>query len=234
LRRDDPDFFKVATALSYLGEHRQSNGLLFNQLREKRGLNYGDYAYAEHFVQDSDSTLPLPNVAWSQQMASLWIRPVEPANGVFAARAAVHFVRQLLARGLSAADLDRTKGFLMGYTRLWEQTDQRRLGYAIDSAFYGTPDYLTAYRTALQAMTAEDVNAALRRHLAPEKLNFVFVAKDADALAKSLKEGSPSPIQYATPKPDELLVEDKAIATERLPLSPERVEVLPVSGFMER
>ncbi|HLT30292.1 MAG TPA: pitrilysin family protein, partial [Myxococcaceae bacterium] len=45
VRRGHPDFYALAFALSYLGEHRQSIGVLFNELREKRGLNYGDYAY---------------------------------------------------------------------------------------------------------------------------------------------------------------------------------------------
>ncbi|MFN7135228.1 MAG: M16 family metallopeptidase [Myxococcales bacterium] len=46
LRRDHPDFFPMMVAVSALGEHRQFVGRLMKELRMKRGLNYGDYAYA--------------------------------------------------------------------------------------------------------------------------------------------------------------------------------------------
>ena len=45
-RRDD-EFYALAVANSYLGEHRTFNGKLMQDLRGKRGLNYGDYSYDE-------------------------------------------------------------------------------------------------------------------------------------------------------------------------------------------
>ena len=39
-------------AASYLGEHRTFNGVLMLNMRQKRGLNYGDYAYVENFIQE--------------------------------------------------------------------------------------------------------------------------------------------------------------------------------------
>ena len=59
-RRDD-DFYALAVANSYLGEHRTFNGKLMQDLRGKRGLNYGDYSYIEDFIQDGTSTFPIPN-----------------------------------------------------------------------------------------------------------------------------------------------------------------------------
>ncbi|HZH75201.1 MAG TPA: pitrilysin family protein [Archangium sp.] len=149
LRRGHPDFFAVSLALSYLGEHRQSSGILFNELREKRGLNYGDYAYAEHFLEQPGTTYNRTNVARTQQDISLWIRPVVPATGMFATRGAVYFLDRLVREGIPQDAFELSRGFLLGYTRLWEQTDQRRLGYAIDALFYGTPNYLESYREAL-------------------------------------------------------------------------------------
>src|SRR5439155_4750891 len=92
LRRGDPDYFAVALGMSYLGEHRQMHGVLMQELREKRGLNYGDYAYAEHFEQEGWSSLLRVNVPRALQETSIWIRPVEPQNAVFAARGAIYFV----------------------------------------------------------------------------------------------------------------------------------------------
>ena len=58
-RRDD-DFYALAVANSYLGEHRTFNGKLMQDLRGKRGLNYGDYSYIEDFIQEGPSTFPDP------------------------------------------------------------------------------------------------------------------------------------------------------------------------------
>ncbi len=234
LRRGHPDFFAVSLALSYLGEHRQFGGVLFTELREKRGLNYGDYAYAEHFHEQPGSTYNRTNVARTQQDISLWIRPVVPTHGMFATRGAVYFLDRLVREGIPQDKFELSRGFLLGYTRLWEQTDQRRLGYAIDALFHGTPNYLEAYREALAKMTPETVNAAVRRHLRPEALNFAFVTQDAEALASTLETQPPSPITYASEKAPELLETDKAIIGFKLPVNPEAVRILPAQEFMEQ
>lgn len=233
LARKHPDFFPVAFALSYLGEHRQFNGVLFNELREQRGLNYGTYAYAEHFVQEGWSTLPRTQVGRSPQSLSLWIRPVVPENGVFATRAALYFLDRLVREGIPEEQFELTRGFLKGYTRLFEQTDQRRLGYAIDSLLHGTPDFLEAYRSAMEKMTPEAVHEAVKRHLSPSRMNFVFVTKDAQALTGVLVSAKPTPITYATEKPEALLEEDKKIARFPVPVQPARIVVQPASRFME-
>ena len=234
MRRGDPDFFPVAFALSYLGEHRQSHGVLFQELREKRGLNYGNYAYAEQFMEHRGTTYARPNIARTQQAISLWVRPVVPANAVFAAHGAVYYLDRLVRQGLPRDQFEQTRGFLLSYSRLWEQTDQRRLGYAIDSVFYGTPDFLEQYRKALSDMTPESVQDAVRRRLQPGALSFAFVTQDAPALVSALKAPTPAPISYASPKPPELLAEDKAILQHPLPLRPEAIEVLSASDFMEQ
>ncbi|WPB79931.1 pitrilysin family protein [Archangium violaceum] len=234
LRRGDPDFFPVSLALSYLGEHRQSSGVLFNELREKRGLNYGDYAYAEHFIEQPGTTYNRTNIARTQQELSVWIRPVVPANGVFATRGALYFLDRLVKQGIPQEKFELSRGFLLGYTRLWEQTDQRRLGYAIDSLFYGTPGFLEEYRAALAKMTPESVNAAVRRQLRPEALNFAFVTQDAQEFAKNLEEQPPSPITYASAKSPALLEDDKAIITWPLPIRADAIQVVPAQSFMEK
>ena len=61
LKRRDDDFYALAVANSYLGEHRTFNGKLMQDLRGKRGLNYGDYSYTEDFIQQGQSTFPVPN-----------------------------------------------------------------------------------------------------------------------------------------------------------------------------
>ncbi|MCI0659297.1 MAG: insulinase family protein, partial [Acidobacteria bacterium] len=65
-RRED-DWYALLVANSYLGEHRTFNGVLMNELRGKRGLNYGDYSYIENFVQDGGTTFPVSNIPRRQQ-----------------------------------------------------------------------------------------------------------------------------------------------------------------------
>ncbi|MFL5319145.1 MAG: M16 family metallopeptidase [Myxococcaceae bacterium] len=234
LRRGDPDYFAVALALSHLGEHRQFNGVLFNELREKRGMNYGDYAYAEHFIQEGWGTFQRVNIGRSGQDFSIWLRPVEPQNAVFATRGALYFLNELATKGMSKERFELQRGFLTGYTHLWEQTDERRLGYAIDDLFYGTKDFLESYRKAMATMTVEDVNAAVKRHLTKDKLNFVYVAQDVDALSKLLREQSPTPITYPTPKPPEVMELDKQIIGYPIPVNPAFIEIQPATSFMEK
>lgn len=185
LRRGDPDYFAVALGLSYLGEHRQQHGLLFRELREKRGLNYGTYAYGEHYEQ-APGPAPATNDARSTQEWSIWLRPVEPKNGALATHLAITYLEQTIHQPIPAERFEGSRGFLLGATRLWAQTDQRRLGWAIDELLYGTPHFLDDYRAALQKLTPRDVEDALARHLDPEALNFVYVTKDGEALRQAL------------------------------------------------
>ncbi|MBL8952294.1 MAG: insulinase family protein [Myxococcaceae bacterium] len=234
LRRGDPDFFAVALALSYLGEHRQMHGVLFTELREKRGLNYGTYAYAEHFEQEGWSSISRVNIPRSTQESTLWLRPVEPQNAMFATRGAVHYLSELLKAPPPADKLDTARGFLIGYTRIWEQTDPRRLGWLIDDLLYGTPGHLEKYRAALAKLTPEEVQAAAARHLDVANLNFVFVTKDAEGLAQAVKARMPSPITYPSPKAPDVLETDKVIAEVPLPTPSTQVRVIDAATVMEQ
>lgn len=234
VRRGDPDFYAMLFAASSLGEHRQFTGVLMQELREKRGMNYGDYAYAEHFLEDPGTTYARANLGRAQQDFSIWLRPVEPQNAVFAVRGALYFLQQFLTEDMSQERFDQVRGFLTGYSRLWEQTDQRRLGFAIDDRFYGTQNFLEGFRQAMARMTPAEVRAAANRHLSLEGLNFVFVTKDAKTVADLLARQPPTPIQYPTPKPPEVLQADKAIATQPIPVVPAAIEVKDTQQFMER
>ena len=112
LTRADDDFYALMVANSYFGEHRTFNGLLMNKMRGQRGLNYGDYSYIEHFVQDGGSRLPVPNIPRRQQFFSIWIRPVPHHNAHFALRQALRELRVLVDDGLREADFEATREFL--------------------------------------------------------------------------------------------------------------------------
>ena len=77
-------------------------------------------------------------------------------------------------------------------------------------AFKGS--HLDLYRDAMQSMTRERVNAAVRKHLQYKDLQIVIVTKDAKALREALISDAPSPITYPTPRPAEVLREDQRSA----------------------
>jgi zinc protease len=72
LKRGDPDFAAMLVAQSWLGQHRESGGQLYNRMRELRGLNYGDYAYIEYFPSGMFQFEPDPNIARHRQIFQIW------------------------------------------------------------------------------------------------------------------------------------------------------------------
>ena len=61
-----------------------------------------------------------------------------------------------------------------------------------------------------------------------------MVTGDAAGLRAALASGAPTPISYATPKPDHILAEDREIAAFPLDIAAERIATLPVSEAFER
>ncbi|MDX2011840.1 MAG: pitrilysin family protein [Myxococcaceae bacterium] len=234
IRRDHPDFAALFLGLSFLGEHRQEHGVLFRELRDRRGLNYGTYAYAEHYRQDGWEPLPRPNIRRTVEDLSLWLRPVEAKNGPFAVRALLFFLDETLRGPLAPERFETARGFLLGALRQWTLTDQRRLGWAIDDVLTGRGGHVEALRTAIAALTPAEVQRALRTHVTPDRLSFVFVTRDAEALVAALTDGAPTPAVYPTPKPADVLEADTRIERFPLPMERARIEVRDAATIMGR
>lgn len=224
--RAHADWPALWVASSWLGQHRSSNSHLYQRMREIRGLNYGDYAYIEHFPRGMFQFQPDANLARQRQIFQIWIRPVEPANAHFALRLAVHELRSLLEKGITGEQFETTREFLSKFVPLMTPTQGLQLGYALDGEYYGTGDFVPWIRGRLANLTLEDVNRAIRAHLTWKHARIVIVAKDAEALKEAIVSGVASPISYNAPKPAEILEEDRIIGTSRLPVLDDRVEVV--------
>jgi zinc protease len=233
VNRASKDWPALAVAASYLGQHRSSNGYLYQRLREARGLNYGDYAYVEYFPRGMFQFTPDPNLARQQQIFQIWVRPVEPENGVFALRAVLYEYDKLVRDGMSRDAFDATREFLGKYANILTQTYDARLGYALDSRYYGIADFNTYLRDALSKLTLDDVNRALRQHLKTDLMRIVIVTKNAQVFRDAVVTNQPSPIAYNSPKPAALMDEDKVIQAYRLNVKPEDVVVVPVERVFE-
>jgi zinc protease len=243
LSRKDPDWAAMSIARSAFGEHRQFNGRLMQRLRERRGLNYGDYAYIEHFRQEGGdaATAQLGRVRHQQEF-TIWLRPVRDDNRLFALRAALYELsRSLSEEPFSNEEVEQTKGFLDGYILLFDQTDARKLGYALDDQFYGMTAFLSGWRSSLRDLSAAQVNAAWRKWVDPHHLRVALAGKDMAAVKRTLLSGEATPIQYqrdasgkAPEKPAAQLAEDKQI--ERFPFGADGdadVEIVPVEKMFE-
>jgi len=230
--RADADYYSLMVANSVLGEHRTFNGRLQQELRAKRGLNYGNYSYIEYYDLAPFRFNPQPNVPRRQQYFSVWVRPVQPQNAQFALRGALYEVQQLVQQGLSPHDFELTRDYLLGYSKLWAQTLDDRLGFLLDSHFYGTPYYIDEIDQRLRAMSVDDVNRALRKYIQTEKWDAVLVAGNADELKTKLQSDAPSPITYASSVDEAVTKADETIV--KLPVKPTKIAIVPVATMFEK
>jgi zinc protease len=225
--RTHPDFAALNVARAWLGEHRMSTGRLYERIRGIRGMNYGDYAYIEAFPRGMFQFFPDPNIARRGQIFEMWIRPVPPEQGHMALRIAVHELDKLINDGMSEEDFQATRQYLMKNVYVMTQTQDQQVGYALDSKWYGMPEYTSYMRQQLEKLTRDDVNRALKKHLSAKDLSVVIITKDAEGMKQQLVADEFSPIKYDGEKPQSLLDEDKIVGALKLNIAPDRIRITP-------
>jgi zinc protease len=233
VRRGHADWPALALVASYFGQHRSSNSYLYGKLREARGLNYGDYAYVEYFPRGMFQFDPDPNLGRQQQIYQIWIRPVEPQNGLFTLRAALYEHDRLVREGMTQETFEATREFLTKYVDILTQSQDAALGYALDSRYYGIADFPTYMRQELARLTLADVNRVIRERLGGRGMRVVVVTKDGAALRDAILAGAPSPITYNSPKPQAILDEDRVIQTYPIRVAPGDVTLTPVEQVFQ-
>jgi len=232
--RSHPDFVALSVARSWLGEHRLSSGELYQRIREERGMNYGDYAYIEAFPRGMFQFFPDPNVARSRQLFEIWIRPVVPANAQMSLRIALYELQKLIKSGLTKKQFEETRDYLMKNVYVMTARQDQQLGYALDSKWYGVPEFTGYMRAGLSKLTVEQVNAAIKRHLNAENMSIVIIAKDAQGLKQALVADAFSPIKYDGAKDKALLDEDRVIGAMKLGIPASHVTVTPIADVFAK
>ena len=228
VRRGHPDFVALWLARAWLGEHRASNGRLYQRIREIRGMNYGDYAYVEAFPRGMYQFFPDANLVRQKQLFEVWLRPLRPEQTVFGLKLALYELRKLIQSGISEEDFSATREYLEKNVLVMTKTQDQQLGYALDSAWYGIPEFTTYIRKELSKLTAERVNDVIRRHLSWTNLQVVMISANAEALKTQLLSNDPATIAYDGDKPEELLTEDRIVGDYELGLTSERIVITPV------
>lgn len=231
--RSHKDWPALFVAQSWLGQHRSSNSHLYQRLRHIRGLNYGDYAYIEYFPHGMFQFYPDANLARSQQIFQVWIRPVEPQNALFALRCALFELRKLVEGGLSEEDFESTRLFLRKFVNVLTRTQDAQLGYALDSRYFGIPPFVEYVRDRLEKLTVDEVNRAIRAHLQADDVRIVVVTKEAESFVEAALSDHPSPVSYASPPGEDVLEEDRVIEKYTLRFNRSAVEIIGVENIFQ-
>lgn len=245
ITRANDDFAALMVANSFLGEHRKSYGRLYDKIRNVRSMNYGDYSYIEWYEAGGSNMLPVPGVPRSSNYFSLWIRPVQIAEGLkkqyaelsninvghahFALRLAVREVDNLVKNGMTKEQFEATRRFLRSYNKLYIQTPEKQLGFLMDSKFYGRKNYIEEMDALLAKLTLEDVNRAMKFYWQVNNMYVTIVTDDSEAaaLAQALKDNTPSPMSYSNlvkeGLPQAVLAEDAEVANYKLNVKDVRI-----------
>ncbi len=235
-RRGSRDFYGLWLATSWLGEHRSSASHLYQVIREIRGMNYGDYAYIESFPNGGRRQVPPTGVGRGHQIFEIWIRTLPNEQALFALRAALRELEKLVTEGISEEAFELTRSFLGKYYLHLAETTQARLGYRMDDRFYGIDGdgHLARFGEIVPTLTHQEVNAAIRKYLQVENMTIAIVTGEAEKLREALLEDTPSPMTYAAPKPEEVLLEDKEIESFPLRIAEDGVSVVAIDEIFER
>ncbi|MFP4528606.1 MAG: M16 family metallopeptidase [Candidatus Kapaibacterium sp.] len=237
VQRGDDDFFALALFNSWFGQHRNSASHLYQVIRETRGMNYGDYSYIEPFLNGGSLRNPIPNNARRSNIFEVWIRPVRHEHAHFALRAAIRELRKVIENGLSEEEFVLTQDFLHKYALHYAPNTMMRLGYQLDSKFFGIEDggdYIEFFRNKIRSLTRKQVNEAIRNHLNYQNIKIAMVTNNAEDFKSRLVDNAPSPISYETPKPDAVIAEDQVIAEYPLDIKAENVIIVPVDQMFEK
>ena len=228
--RGERDFYALWLANSWLGEHRNSASHLYKVIREARGMNYGDYSYIEAFPNGGRRNMPPTGVARRHQIFEVWIRTLPNDQALFALRAALRELQMLIDEGMTEDEFDLTRSFLSKYHLNFAQTTSQRLGYRLDDRFYGIDGdgHLARFAEMMKSLTRDEVNAAIKKYLQVDNVKIAIVTGEAEKLKADMIADAPSPMTYASEKPEEVLAEDKEIEVFPLAVAEDAVRVVPV------
>ena len=107
-----------------------------------------------------------------------------------------------------------------------------RLGFHMDSKFYGMPYYIDEVEARLKKMTVNDVNAAIKKYLRTDAYDAVMVTAKAQQLKDTLQKDEPSPKQYNSQMEASILEDDKKI--QGLKVQPTKIDVVPVGQVFQK
>ena len=155
LSRTDPDYYALDMANLILGR-LGLYGRLGKSVREEQGLAYYAYSALDGGLGPS---------AWGARAG------INPANVERAIASIMAEVRRLRDEPVGEEDLADAQDYLTGSLPLALEGQDGVARALLDIEFYGLGlDYLARYPAIIRALTREQVQAAARRYLLPERM----------------------------------------------------------------
>ncbi len=162
LKRGDPDYFPLL-----VGNHILGGGglvsILFDEVREKRGLSYSVNSYFSPMAELGPFTASLQTDNSQQDEAITVLR---------------NELDKFITNGPTPEALQAAKQNLIGGFPLRIASNSKTVEYLAMIGFYRLPlDYLQTFTGHVAAVTIEDVRSAFRRRLDPAKMIMVVVGR---------------------------------------------------------
>lgn len=164
IARDHPDFFAAFVASNILGGGGFDSRLM-TEVREKRGLTYGVYAY----LADKDyAQLAVGRVASANDRIGQAIEVIQEEW------------RRLAEEGVTQAELDQAKTYLTGAYPLRFDGNGPIATILVGMQMQGLPiDYVNTRNGKVNAVTLEQINRVVREVFLPDELHFTVVGQPA-------------------------------------------------------
>ena len=246
VRRGDPDYWPLFVANVSLGTHRDDFGRLYRDIREDRGYNYGDYSYIEYYAARPLALFPPPGTPRGQQYFSIWIRPVSHQYAHFILKAMTWELDNFIKDGMTQEQVEAAKQKARTLYLNYADSKARQLGYRLDDMFYGMKDdgYLTDMLANIDKVTAEQVNAAIRKYLQVANLKYVIVTNEsvapklADDIAGDMNVVSKTREEYhisepVPPEKQKMLAQDEEWKAYKLNIPRENITIVKAEQMFE-
>jgi zinc protease len=161
VRATDPDFLPLSVALAAFGGHGMSARLM-NEVRTKRGLAYGAYmTLAERRGVGVAA-------GWVFSGTDKTVATLKLVLKLFVA---------LMEKGVTAQEVEFFKRFLIGSHASEMDVPEHRLDARVSAEIAGLPpDFVDSYGARVRALTADEVNAAIKRRVHARDLAITMVA----------------------------------------------------------
>ena len=246
VRRGDPEYWPLFVANVFLGAHRDDFGRLYKDIREDRGYNYGDYSYIEYYAERPYALFPPPGTPREQQYFSMWIRPVGHRYAQFILKAMSWELDNFVKNGMTPEQVEAAKQKARTLYLSYADSKSRQLGYRLDDMFYGTTDhgYLAEMLANIDKVSAEQVDAAIRKYLQVADVKYVIVTNEsvaqklADDIASDTNVQSKTREEYhisepVPPEKQKMLAQDEEWKTYKLNIPRENITIVKAEQMFE-
>lgn len=156
---EDPDY--AATTIGEMILGGSPNSRMFERIRVKEGLSYGAGTQLQIRTEDDGGSLMAYAIAAPQNMPKVEVDFQE------------EFAR-ILKDGVTAEELEKAKKTWLDQ-RMTQRTDDSKLAGSLrELEYWGrTMNWEAQYETAVSALTPQQVNEALKRHMDPSAISIV-------------------------------------------------------------